>query len=93
MDKMTPERVMERLREQAEKRRNLASAFMVGHYLRLQDEALAAEYEAMAETVRTIQGERDGNYIFDSLNDPGYISTCRCGISRIDKPLGGSLAR
>ena len=34
-----------------------------------------------------------GNYIFDSLNDPGYISTCRCGISRIDKPLGGSLAR
>lgn len=39
------------------------------------------------------EGVRMGNYIFDSPNDPGYISTCRVGISRIDKPLGGSLAR
>ena len=25
-------------------------------------------------------GEKCGNYIFDSPNDPGYLSTCRFGI-------------
>lgn len=70
------------------------------------DEALAYLRKVIDETGRTatelarlvgvspttFTRPLNGNYIFDSPNDPGYISTCRCGISRIDKPLGGSLA-
>ncbi len=65
MDKMTPERVISKLADLAERHAEAAKHYAdqpssFGQALAwTQEKALAAEYEAMAETVRTLQGERD----------------------------------
>mgnify|MGYP006921369582 CR=1 FL=1 len=77
MDKMTPERVISKLADLAKRHAEAAKHYAdqpssFGQALAwTQEKAIASEYEAMAETVRTLQGERDGNYIFDSPIIPG----------------------